>query len=48
MDEIDKADIVINSDGTYASAHTVTFTETRWYERVRKFLPYLPEHDHLS
>lgn len=32
----------ISNDGKYSGAHTFTFTETRWYERVRKFLPYLP------
>jgi hypothetical protein len=32
----------ISNDDKYSGSHTVTFTETRWYERVRRFLPYLP------
>lgn len=32
----------ISNDSDYAGTHTVTLTETRWYERVWRFLPYLP------
>jgi len=31
-----------SSDSDYTGSHTVTLTETRWYERVWRFLPYLP------
>ena len=32
----------MTDDPKYVGEHTISFTETRWYERLRKFLPYLP------
>jgi hypothetical protein len=35
--------VAIRNEDKYEGAHTVTFTETRWYERVRRFFPFLPK-----
>ena len=32
----------MTDDSKYAGQHTLSFSETRWYQRVWKFLPYLP------
>lgn len=37
----------ISDEDTYTSSHTATFSETRWYERVGHFLPYLPRESPL-
>lgn len=33
---------ITGDDNDYSGSHTATFTETRWYERIWEFLPYLP------
>ncbi|HET7161323.1 MAG TPA: hypothetical protein VFI32_01440 [Rhodanobacteraceae bacterium] len=33
----------MESNGDYEERHTVKFIETRWHDRLRKFLPFLPK-----
>lgn len=33
---------IMSDEGKYIGSHSATFSETRWYDRVQMFLPYIP------